>query len=88
MTAEKPLNWDARPGSSVVAKSVVFEETGEEREIRRECARCQASELSTYGVTDFGIEIVSPNGTAHLGDDYGHTLCGIDATPNGWWHRV
>lgn len=70
----------------VLARIVVFEETGEERAITGGCLRC--------GVTPSDVAersvIVSPAGKAHHGADYGMTACGmtacgIDATGDGWW---
>jgi hypothetical protein len=65
---------------------VTFEETGEEREIRHYCVRCSRSPFAPKPPWD--ADIVSRNGVAHLGSEYGHTLCGIDATGDGWWHRL
>jgi len=66
-------------------ETVVFEETGEERAVVRYCKRC--GRCWAYENVD-SWEIVSPAGTAHVGADYGETLCGIDATRAGWWHRL
>jgi hypothetical protein len=56
---------------------VVFEETGEEREVVRGCKRCGVGEGDP-------ILVVSPSGIAHHVDG-DTTNCGIDATGAGWW---
>jgi hypothetical protein len=62
---------------------VIFEETGERREVRRACRLC-----FPRGVTDVrDVSLVSPAGCAHEGADYGCTQCGTDATGDGWWWR-
>jgi hypothetical protein len=68
-------------GSSLVAgRFVTFDETGEEREVKTWCLRCQA---------DSDFTIVSPTGKAHYSSDTGEdTRCGIDATGADWWHRL
>jgi len=67
----------------LVLTTVVFEETGEERSVVKYCARC--ARMWEGGEE---VEVVSPAGVAHCGNDYGLTLCGIDATGAGWWHRL
>jgi hypothetical protein len=59
---------------------VVFEETGEEREVKTWCLHCQ---------TDSDFTILSPSGKAHYAaDPSDHTRCGIEATGDDWWHRL
>lgn len=65
--------------------TVYFEETGEERRIDGFCKRCQASDERIMD-DDFGV--VSPRGMAHVGVDYGMTLCGIDSTGDKWWWQL
>jgi hypothetical protein len=60
---------------------VTFEETGEQREVVGYCRRCFRAEPD-----EIEVVIVSPDGMAHRGSDYGNTLCGIDATGARWWH--
>jgi len=62
------------------AVTVTDDETGETREVVKWCDRCQA---------DSDFTIVSPRGTAHYSSETGeNTRCGIDATKDGWWHRL
>lgn len=59
---------------------VIYEETGEEREVVRACKVCRA---------DIGDPvIVSKNGVAHESEGYGMTCCGKDATGPNWWWRL
>lgn len=60
---------------------VHFAETGEELEVVSYCRRCYQTEP-----VEIEVVIVSRDGIAHAGSDYGHTLCGIDATGKNWWH--
>lgn len=58
---------------------VTFEETGDTREVLRDCASClRAGE-------HYGCAVISPSGIAHIGCDGGNTLCGKDATGDAWW---
>ncbi len=59
---------------------VVFEETGETREVTSWCLVCQ---------TDSDFNIVSPTGKAHYSNEFTSedTRCGHDATGDDWWHR-
>jgi len=59
---------------------VVFNETGEERRVVRDCKICLsvASCRSCCGV-------VSPTGIAHVSRTFGDTFCGHDATGERWW---
>lgn len=64
------------------APVVVFEETGERREVKGGCFVCK---VTPEDVRAFSV-IVSPTGIAHHSrDGYGDTVCGKDATRNGWW---
>jgi hypothetical protein len=67
---------------------VVFEETGETREVVATCKVCRSGYISIkrlYG----GAEIVSPAGAAHFAANYPeYTYCGKDATGDRWWHRL
>jgi hypothetical protein len=69
--------------------SISDEETGQVRLVIRECQRCHASKEWDYGFPPRMFEIASPAGVAHWAHPYneGWTLCGIDATGDGWWHR-
>ena len=58
---------------------VIFEETGEEREVVKGCTICKADPTTAA--------IVSPAGVAHESRGYGVTDCGHDATGPGWWWR-
>lgn len=33
-------------------------------------------------------QVVSPKGVGHIGQDYGVTACGVDATGDRWWWRL
>lgn len=65
---------------------VFFEDTGEQRTIKKLCSRC--------GVTEAEVErtlsmlCISPSGTAHYATDDGDTQCGIDATTDRWWWAI
>ncbi len=64
--------------------STVFDEyTGEERAVVGHCAVCGVEEkhVMTHKF------LLSPNGTAHLQsrDIPENTVCGHDATRDGWW---
>jgi hypothetical protein len=68
----------------------ILHELGDETpqpEIRSYCRRCARTWPPT---SDDGDEffIVSPTGIAHVGEDYGMTACGIDATGETWWWRL
>jgi hypothetical protein len=64
-----------------MSAKVTFEETGEERIVKRGCVRCFPD-----GKIDQDFQfVVSPTGIAHMGEDYGITYCGIDATGKKWW---
>ena len=65
---------------------VTFEETGEQRAVKSVCARCAKMHWVPLQLTD--VDIVSRNGIGHVGDEYGMTLCGIDATGDRWWHKL
>lgn len=63
---------------------VLFEETGEEREVRSWCRRCFKTEPEPEEIT-----IVSPRCMGHDANETGEqTHCGIPATDDGWWHRL
>lgn len=72
--------------------TVIFEETGAEREVRRICGRCRviAQRLRIDEPSLLSPVIVSPLGTAHeqSEDIPENTLCGIDATGRDWWWRL
>lgn len=71
---------DAATVSEIVGRRIVtFDETGEIREVVRDCKVC----LSGHEV--YGCEVVSPSGVAHIGMTGGDTKCGRDATLDGWW---
>lgn len=53
--------------------------------VRSYCKRCRRC---VYGKDDEAFAVVSPNAIAHMGEDYGMTACGIDATGDGWWWRL
>lgn len=74
------VELDATTAAPVSRKVVVFEETGEEREVVAYCRRCKTDR------DDFGI--VSPRGMAHHSDGYEGTACGMDATGENWWWRL
>lgn len=78
---ERTTGTDRDHASAAPARpSVVFEETGETREVTSYCLRCQA---------DSDFTIVSPSGKAHYSSETGEdTRCGIDATRENWWHRL
>lgn len=68
---------------------VTFEETGEQRDVKRTCNRCFGTGVAVAELDV--IEVVSQWGTAHKGGDGtldGHTSCGIDATGPTWWWRT
>lgn len=48
-------------------------------------ARCRRCEKTDSGRGAWGCGVVSPWGIEHVGQDYGMTACGIDATGDGWW---
>lgn len=65
--------------SEIVAYDiVVFEDTGEERKIVRDCRRC--NNPATHG-----LPVISPTGVAHIVAGGERTFCGKDATGDGWW---
>lgn len=67
--------------------TVLFEETGEEREVRSLCKRCEKAYWAPMQFSD--VTIVSRFGTGHLSNDTGEeTLCGINATDDSWWHKL
>ena len=69
--------------AATLRRSVVFEETGEERAVKRACARCAKSIEGRFFAYSPGV--VSPSGIEHIGVTGGDTACGIDATGPGWW---
>ena len=73
--------WDSTAIHHEIVPSavVLFEETGEERIVERDCKVCRRAAES------YGCGVVSPSGVAHIGIDGGDTLCGHDATGDGWW---
>lgn len=66
-------------------KVVTFEETGAERMVLGLCKLC-AKSWPEPEPEDYGI--VSPTGVAHVGADYGMTVCGKDATGREWWWQL
>ena len=66
---------------SATSRMVYFIDSEDQLLIKRGCRVC--------GVTQTEIHshqiIVSPLGVAHHGDEYGKTVCGKDATRDGWW---
>lgn len=64
-------------------KTIWFEETGEKRTVVSRCLVCYPP-----GTTDDQTGCVSRNGVEHVGDLYGMTFCGKDATGDGWWWPV
>jgi hypothetical protein len=64
-------------------KLVVFEETGEEREVVGYCRVCHAA-------SEEDVMLVSPQGVAHHADWFegDRTDCGHDATGPEWWWRT
>jgi hypothetical protein len=64
---------------------VTFEETGETREVKGLCLVCFPYP-HVMGGDDY--EIVSPQGLAHAGGEFGITDCGKDATRTNWWWRL
>lgn len=74
-----------RPTDDELApRVVVFEETGEERTIVRQCKKC-SKVRSRYSRRPDKNGVVSPSGIEHIGVDYGFTACGQDATGDRWW---
>lgn len=57
---------------------VVFEETGEERAVLRDCKVCRRH------AEVYGTGVLSPTGVAHI-TEYEDTLCGKNATGERWW---
>lgn len=49
--------------------------------IRKLCSVCNVTDADVAS----GYVVVSPTGIAHHGDDYGVTVCRIDATGPRWW---
>ena len=45
--------------------------------IKGYCRRCRGARHA--------FQVVSPSGLAHIGEDFGTTACGIDATGDRWW---
>lgn len=45
---------------------------------------CDLREMDVRDVDYFNY-VVSPQGIAHLANEYGDTDCGHDATRDGWW---
>lgn len=72
-------------GAGVIGRTVIFEETGEQREVVGFCKRCARTYLY---LREDQWGIVSPSGVAHIGEDYGMTACGIDATGERWWWEL
>jgi len=54
-------------------------------EIKSYCRRCARAWVYEHE-DQYGV--VSPKGVAHIGEDYGMTACGIDATDEKWWWRL
>jgi hypothetical protein len=61
-------------------------------EILRRCVRCLRAVTLPNGKLERGADeaftVISPSGIAHIGEDYGATACGIDATGETWWWRL
>lgn len=66
------------PSEIVPYRVVVFDETGAERTVVRDCKVC----LRAHEV--YGQGVVSPTGIAHI-TEYEDTLCGHNATGEDWW---
>lgn len=54
-------------------------------EVKGYCKRCRRD---PYGRHDEAFAVVSPTGITHIGEEYGETACGIDATGENWWWRL
>lgn len=59
------------------------EEPSRYRIVLGRCKRCEAT-MAERGTHDPFL-VISPKGKAHIGDDYGMTACGLDATGDEWW---
>jgi len=68
-----------------MTRTVFFEDTGEERELKGFCSVCYPEAPLTW--RDVDIDIVSPSGTVHALGGWGNTVCGRDATGESWWWR-
>ena len=68
-----------RPMSAVAR--VYFVDSGDELVIANACRVCRVTEED---IRSRQI-VVSPQGMAHHGDEYGETVCGKDATKPKWW---
>lgn len=67
---------------------VVFEETGEERQVVGRCGRCERTHMHTFARLSWSSAsggVVSPAGVMHVAAEYGLTACGLDATGPKWW---
>lgn len=62
---------------------VVFEETGEEREVVGSCGIC-FPDPDVIGE----VYLVAPDGIQHEAWEGGETDCGEDATGPDWWWRL
>jgi hypothetical protein len=69
------------PVSEIVGfRTATFIESGETREVVRDCKVCRSAPEV------YGDGVLSPSGIAHIVAGYGdHTLCGKDATGESWW---
>lgn len=47
-------------------------------------ARCRTCRVNLTEIRA-DVVVVSPKGMAHIGEDYGRTFCGRDATGDNWW---
>lgn len=71
---------DRQPGP----KTVVFEDTGVERNIVGRCGNCERTHFYVFDPKHMGT-VVSPAGVMHVGAECGMTACGVDATGDEWW---
>lgn len=68
----------ALPSEILRFREVTFEETGETRTVVGDCKVCRRA-LERYATG-----VVSPAGLVHVADCE-NTVCGHDATGDGWW---
>ena len=78
MDSPKPAAALERPSEILTVRTVTFDETGETRDVLRDCKVCRRH------AEVYGTGVLSPSGVAHI-TEYEDTLCGKDATGDGWW---
>lgn len=78
MSARDSLLDHVRRSEIIRANVVTFDETGEEREVVRDCKVCRSAREV------YGQGVVSPTGIVHI-TEYEDTLCGKNATGSDWW---